>query len=61
MQGIPQDLISREIRRLECKEGELYEDAWNAYWKGETSLCQKIEHELKVIQARLCVLEQRRA
>ena len=61
MQGIPQDLVNREIRRLEKQEGELYEDAHNAYWRGETSLCQKIEREIKAIQARLCVLEQRRA
>jgi hypothetical protein len=61
MQGIPQDLINREIRRLERQEGELYEDAHNAFWKGETALCQKIERELKTLQARLVILEDRRA
>jgi len=60
MKDIPQDLISREIRRLEKQEAELYEDAHNAYWCGKTSLCQKIERDIKALQARLIYLESRR-
>jgi hypothetical protein len=60
MEGIPQDLISREIRRLERQEAELYEDAHNAYWCGHKDLCQKFEYEIKKIQARLIYLESRR-
>lgn len=60
MKDIPQDLISREIRRLEKQEAELYQVAHDAYWGGRTSLCQKVEGEIKALQARLIYLESRR-